>query len=141
MELVNEPFSIPSPAVTSPQSEINVVPYSTEQEVSNMELVNDERPDANRINALPAETIEPTQGWSQEEAESTEPELEELNETSDNGSQKQKTTTGDLSDLFTDEFVEEDDVSKLAKSLNDVDVHDLIREGRNLVNELKGTKG
>lgn len=70
-----------------------------------------------------------------------ESELGKQDEATANEAQKQETTTGDLSDLFTEEVVEESNTGNLAKSLSDVDILDLMKEGRNFVNDIKGTKG
>ncbi len=48
-----------------------------------------------------------------------------------------KETLGDLTDLFSEEILEESDSSKLAGSMNDVDVFHLAADARSLLDNLK----
>ena len=131
------PSSIPLPGVTSPESEINDVSLSVNQEMPNMEPVNEEETKVNMSNAFPTEPVEFTQGKHQGEPEPSEPESEELKEDSQDEDRKPAVTEDSMFDLFTTEEVEENDSSKLAESLNDVGARDLLGEAQSLINQLK----
>jgi hypothetical protein len=49
-------------------------------------------------------------------------------------------TGNDFSQLFTDEDVEENEATKLAKEMNDIDTGDILEGSRNLVNQLKRSR-
>ncbi len=136
-QATNEPSSIPLPGVTSPESEINDVSLSVNQEMPNMEPVNEEETKVNMSNAFPTEPVEFTQGKHQGEPEPSEPESEELKEDSQDEDRKPAVTEDSMFDLFTTEEVEENDSSKLAESLNDVGARDLLGEAQSLINQLK----
>ena len=55
--------------------------------------------------------------------------------------QKQPATKDSAFDLFTTEMAEEGDASKLAANLNNTDVHDLLGEAQNLINQFGGGQG
>ena len=90
-------------------------------------------------NVEPANEEEPTK----EELEPIEHEPDEMKEASDNKNQQQQqpATKDTVFDLFRDEVVEENNTSKLAAALNNVDVHDLLEEAQNLRNQLRGAVG
>ncbi len=101
---------------------VNNFSAESEQRVSNVE---------------PAIEEEPTQ----EELEPIEHEPDEVNKASDSKSQEQPATKDTVFDLFRDEVVEENNTSKLAAALNNVDIHDLLEEAQNLRNQLRGAVG
>ncbi len=136
---INEQFSIPLPGVNHSEPEINAVPLPLDQEVPNVEPANQEEPEENTLNASPAEPAESPQDQPQEEAELIENESEEP--ASDNENQKQPKTEDSVFDLFKDEIVEESDISKLAATLNNIDARDVLEEGQNLINQLRGAGG
>ena len=76
------------------------------------------------------------QGEPQQPPEPTESEPEGVKETSEDGHQKPTVTEDAMYNLFTTEVVEENDLSKLAESLNDVNARDLLGEARDLINQL-----
>jgi hypothetical protein len=49
-------------------------------------------------------------------------------------------TGNDFSQLFTDEDVEENEATKLAKEMNDIDTGDILEGSRDLVNQLKRSR-
>ena len=49
-------------------------------------------------------------------------------------------STNDFSELFTNEDIGENEASKLANELNDVDTTDILEESRNLLNQLRRNK-
>lgn len=157
---INEQSSIPIPDGTCPEPETSDILPFLDQEVPNIELTNEEETKVNMLNIPPAEparevpnqeplneeettvdtfSTEPTehaQGWPQEQPESTEPEPEKVVETSENGLQKSEVSGDTMQDIFATEVVEEDDVSKLAKNLDNVNASDLLEEAQNLINQI-----
>ena len=157
---INEQSSIPVPDGTSPEPETSDIPPSPDQEVPNMKLTIEEETKVNMFNIPPAEpaqeapnqeplneeetmvdtfSTEPTeraQGWPQEQPESTEPEPEKVVEASENGLQKSEVSEDTMQDIFATEVVEEDDVSKLAKNLDNVNASDVLEEAQGLINKL-----
>ena len=79
------------------------------------------------------------QDESDSEIESTEEQLE--GQASDEESQGQPKTEDTVLNLFTDEIVEESNISKFAAALDNVDVHDLLEEAQKLKNQLRGARG
>ncbi len=51
--------------------------------------------------------------------------------------EKEKTSVSDFADLFAKSSTEDTKANKLAEHMPDVDVDDLLREGRSLVSRLK----
>ena len=158
---INEQFSIPSPGVVSSEPETNTAPFSPNQGVPNPEPENEGVPEANMINTSPADLVqeapnpepenegapeadminnppaesdEITQGWPQEETK-------ELSEATDNEYQEQPTNKDAMLDLFAAEIAEENDVSKLAATLNNIDAQDLLEEAQSFINQLSGGLG
>ncbi len=158
---INKRFSTPLPGVASPEPQVNMInafparldqgmpnmepvdeeepqvnminafPAGLDQGMPNMEPVNEEEPQVNMIDILPAELAESNQGWPQEKPE-------ELNEASHDGYAEQPITGSNLSDLFNTEVAEEDDISKFAKKLDDVDARDLQEEAQSLISRVRG---
>jgi uncharacterized protein YaaR (DUF327 family) len=46
-------------------------------------------------------------------------------------------TANDFSQLFTDQDIEENEATKLAKELNDIETSDILEESRDLINQFK----
>ena len=66
--------------------------------------------------------------------------LEPADENSNDETQKQRPSGDAMLDLFATEVEEDDTVGKLAASLDDVDVNDIMSEAQSLINQLKGSK-
>jgi hypothetical protein len=73
--------------------------------------------------------------------EAVKPAPQEPSKTGTEEPRERKAPAGDLSELFSKDTVEEDQASKLAEEMNDVDVKNLLEEGLSLVSRLKKTKG
>ena len=79
-----------------------------------------------------------------DESATSEPETspekpEEASESDDSDVQKQKPEGGDMFSLFTEVAVEESGASKLAETLEEVDVHGLLEDAQNFKNQLRGS--
>ena len=155
----------PLPDNTGLGLQTNTLPSPTDQEISNIELVNEEETEANMtststeelgqgllnveatneeedevniIDKLPPELAESTQEQPQEELEHDENESLEEYKTPDNEHQEQAKANDDMLNLFKGEMAGDSDISTLASNLNNVDVHDLLEEARRLLNQLSG---
>lgn len=140
---MNRQFSVQLPGVTSSEPAANDAPSSPDQETLNVEPPDEEEPAVTITDTLPAEPAEPAQDRPQEEPEQPDEVSdgeyqEQPDEASDGEYQEQPTKKDTAFDLFTTEIVEENDVSKLAANLSNLDVDDLLEEARNLRNVLRG---
>lgn len=122
-----ERLSMLPPAVSRPQPEINTVPLPPPDQ---------EQP--------AVETMAPTK-TKESETDTLKDLLQEVPEESDETARieprKQKHPIGgELSDLFTAEVEEEDDISKFAENLDDINTNNLLEETQDLINQLKGIK-
>ena len=50
-------------------------------------------------------------------------------------------TNDTVLNLFTAKIEEENNISKFAATLNDIDARDFLEEARNLINQLRGARG
>lgn len=153
----NEQFSTQVLAVDNQKSEVNEIspPMDDNEKRPNNKLVSDLKPNADARSSSEERVykngINITPESQTEEAASTKPvnnierstemidippSEEETNEELDSQSPRQE--RGDWTSAFTDIQVEESQASKLAKSLNNVDIHDLITRCKTLANSLRG---
>lgn len=155
----------PLPDNTGLELQTNTLPPLTDQETSNIELVNEEDTKENMISTSPEElgqsssNVEPANEEEKEEnifdkfppelAESTPEQLQEEPEdvenepveeykAPDNEYQEEPKADDDVLDLFKSEVVGENDAGILAANLDNVEIHDLLEEAQKLMNQLKG---
>lgn len=139
---VNERFSIPLPDVTDLEPGMDAAPSSPDQGIPDVEPANEEESGVDMPDTIPAEeSAESTQDQPQEELEPAEGEPEEMDEISDDEYQEQPKDKDAVLELFTGELAEESEVSKFAASLNNIDVHNLLEEAQDLINQLRGGRG
>lgn len=103
--------------------------------VQNDQQISEEESEMNMSDDNVVEPVEVT-------AEDQSPEeLEGTGEPSDEKDQKRPSSGNSIFDLFTEEIAEESETSKFAATLDDVDIHDLLKEAQNFKNKLGGTQG
>lgn len=144
-------FPPPSPNITGPEIEIDPISISPEQEVPYVDTINEE-PKANLTDTLAVEEDKPVQDSRQEESELIEDEVEgiddieeaadiedtaEADETIENEQEEQPATQDSVFSLFSEEVVEENDVTKIAVDLEDIDAHSLSEEVHDLISQFR----
>jgi len=70
----------------------------------------------------------------------SEKELDPADDNSSDETQKQRPSGDAMLDLFTTEVEEDDTVGKLAATMDNVDVNDIMSDAQSLINQLKGGK-
>jgi hypothetical protein len=136
----NLPLDIPSPEskASNAASPVTEETHKTEPEKKEPESHMDAKPiDAKPTTELAKTSSEQTVALP----EAVKPAPQEPSKTGTEEPRVRKTPANDLSDLFSKNTEEEDQASKLAEGMNDVDVKNLLEEGLSLVSKLKKTKG
>jgi len=125
-------------AVANESKPINPSPSVIDEKQGSKKI---EEKQANEV-VKPAETKK--EGTVATESKATSPSLTIINEKggSTKVEEKQKTaaTDGDFADLFSGDGDEDNEVSRLAKELNEIETRDILEDSRDLISQFKKTK-
>jgi hypothetical protein len=131
----NLPLDIPSP-----ESKANNAASPATEETHRTEL--EKKEPESHMDAKPAtELVKSSSEQTLALPEAVKPAPQEPSKTGTEEPREQKTPVDGLSELFSKNTVEEDQASKLAEGMNNVDVKNLLEEGLSLISRLKKTKG